>query len=240
VAARLRKRIDGSLERIAFFVVPSAMAFVALGDVVAGAVFQHGHFTAADTRFSWYLLAGSAVGLLATTSGRLYSTSFYALKDTRTPLRAAVVRVFATAVMAYVSAVKLPAWLGVPRELGGVGIIATTGLAAWIEYQVLKRRLTQRIGATGMDARKLLAFWSAAALAAACALGTKAAMVGWFGAEPGLAHVWGGDVSPFPHVKPLLVAPLILGVYGGLYLALTAAAGVSPLLERLKARFLRK
>ena len=33
---RLRKRIDRGLERIAFFVVPSAVAFLFLGDVLGG------------------------------------------------------------------------------------------------------------------------------------------------------------------------------------------------------------
>src|SRR5205807_5245646 len=50
VAAYLRRRLNSGLRQIAFFIVPSAMAFLALGDVVAGAVFQGGLFTAADSR----------------------------------------------------------------------------------------------------------------------------------------------------------------------------------------------
>ena len=75
------------LRQIAFFVVPSAMAFLALGDVVAGALYQSGAFTRAMTVYVWAILAGSAVGLLASTMGRLYSSTYYALHDTRTPLR---------------------------------------------------------------------------------------------------------------------------------------------------------
>ena len=44
-AAHLRARLESGLRQIAFFVVPSAVAFVALGDVVAGALFQSGEFT---------------------------------------------------------------------------------------------------------------------------------------------------------------------------------------------------
>ena len=33
--------------------IPSAVAFVALGDVVAGAIYQTGKFTATDTRYVW-------------------------------------------------------------------------------------------------------------------------------------------------------------------------------------------
>ena len=42
--AYLRARLDGGLRQIAFFVVPSAMAFLALGHVIVGALFQTGEF----------------------------------------------------------------------------------------------------------------------------------------------------------------------------------------------------
>ena len=48
---------------VAFFVVPSAMAFLALGDVLVGALLQTGRFTRADSVYVWGILAGSAVGL---------------------------------------------------------------------------------------------------------------------------------------------------------------------------------
>jgi putative peptidoglycan lipid II flippase len=38
--AALQRRLDSGLRQIAFFVVPSAMAFLALGDVIAAALFQ--------------------------------------------------------------------------------------------------------------------------------------------------------------------------------------------------------
>src|SRR5262249_39405502 len=91
--AALRTRINSGLERLAVFVVPSAVAFVALGDVVAGTVLQTGRFTAEDSRYVWGILAGSSIGLLASTMARLYSTAHYALGDTRRPLRFALVRI---------------------------------------------------------------------------------------------------------------------------------------------------
>ena len=44
-------------------------------------------FTPTDSPYVWGILAGSAVGLLASTLGRLYASTYYALRDTRTPLR---------------------------------------------------------------------------------------------------------------------------------------------------------
>ena len=51
--------------------------------------------------YVWAILAGSAVGLLASTLGRLYSSTFYALRDTRTPLRYAIMRVGIAMVLGY-------------------------------------------------------------------------------------------------------------------------------------------
>jgi putative peptidoglycan lipid II flippase len=74
--AQLRARLDGGLRQIAFFVVPSAVAFLALGDVIVAALYQTGAFTRAMTVYVWAILAGSAVGLLASTWGRLYASTY--------------------------------------------------------------------------------------------------------------------------------------------------------------------
>src|SRR5262249_22824275 len=52
----MRQRLNAGLRRIAYFVVPSAMAFLALGDVVVGALFQTGRFERADSLYVWSIL----------------------------------------------------------------------------------------------------------------------------------------------------------------------------------------
>ncbi|MGH9827617.1 MAG: murein biosynthesis integral membrane protein MurJ, partial [Blastocatellia bacterium] len=101
IADKLRQRLNLGLRQIAYFVVPSAMAFLTLGDVVSGGIFQSGIFTHKDSLYVWGILAGSSVGLLAMTMGRLYSSTYYALRDTKTPLRFAVIRVALTSILGY-------------------------------------------------------------------------------------------------------------------------------------------
>jgi len=238
IAQKLRERIDRSSARVAFFVIPSAAAFLLLGDVVGGALLQTGRFSAADTRYLWYLLMGSTVGLLATTLGRLYASAFYALKDARTPLVFATVRVLLTAVLAYVSAVKLPAQLGLPQELGGVGITATTGLAAWIEFLLLRQRLTQRIGRTGVPRARMAKLWGAAALAGTSGLGVKYALSAWRGPIQGVEAEWFGGFLPPPALHPILTAAAVLLPFGVLYFAFTSLLHV-PESEALVRRALR-
>ena len=176
VAANLRRRLNGGLRNIAFFIVPSAMAFLALGDVVAGFVFQSGHFTHGNSVYVWGILAGSSVGLLASTLGRLYSSTYYALRDTRTPLNFAIVRVALTTALGYICSQWLPVWIGIDRRWGVAGLTASAGVAGWIEFTLLRRALNRRIGQTGLAAGLVAKLWAAAAVAAAAAWGIKLAL----------------------------------------------------------------
>src|SRR3954453_3160326 len=128
----LRERLNLGLRHIAYFVVPSAVAFLALGDVIAAALFQTGRFTHGDAVFVWAILAGSAVGLLASTLGLLYSSTYYALRDTRTPLRYAVIRVVLTTVLGYLFAMVLPPLLGISSLWGTAGLTISAGVAGWL------------------------------------------------------------------------------------------------------------
>jgi putative peptidoglycan lipid II flippase len=205
VAEALRTRINASTRRIGFFVVPSAVAFLALGDVVAGAIFQHGRFTLGDTTYVWGILAGSAVGLVAATVGRLYSSAYYALRDTRTPLRYAVVRVVLTTALGYFCALHLPAILGIQERWGAAGLTASYGVAAWVEFLLLRRGMARRIGAIESPVGYFARLWAAAVAAAALA--------------------WGVRVVFNPH-HPIVAGVVILLPYGLAYLALTAMLGV--------------
>ena len=137
---KLRLRIQNGLRKISFFVVPSAVAFVLLGRAVVAALYQTGHFGIDDTLFVWYILMGSSVGLVAATWGRLYSSAYYALGDTKTPLRFALIRVFLTIVLGLLGAftlrpfivqffssfpgLRLPALAQIDLSLGAVGLTA--------------------------------------------------------------------------------------------------------------------
>ena len=112
VAAMLRRRLNSGLSQIAMFVVPSVAAFLILGDVIVAAIYRTGQFKQADVIYVWGILAGATVGLLASTLGRLYSSTYYALRDTRTPLRFALVRVVLTTILGVFCAFPLPHLLG--------------------------------------------------------------------------------------------------------------------------------
>jgi putative peptidoglycan lipid II flippase len=209
----LRQRLNGGLRRIAFFVVPSAVGFLAFGDVIVAALFQSGRFSHADSVYVWGILAGSAVGLLATTMGRLYSSTYYAMRDTRTPLRFAVIRVALTTALGYVAAKPLPVWIGINPRWGVAGLTASAGIAGWVEFALLRRTLNRRIGATGL----------APALAAKL----------WIAAIAGAAAGWGVRIA-LGRRNAIVAAIAILGVYGVAYFGAAAALRVQEGVEVLR------
>jgi putative peptidoglycan lipid II flippase len=207
IAVVLRQRLENGLKNISFFVVPSAVAFVVLGDVVVATIYRSGHFGGADVMFVWSVLAGSAVGLLATTSGRLYSSAFYALRDTRTPLNFAVVRVVLTVVLGYLFALPLPRLLGIDRHWGVAGLTLSAGLAGWLEFLLLRRALQARIGEVVASVSRVARLWMGALVAAAVAYGVK-------------------RVLPFHRAE--LVGLVVLSTFGLGYLGCTRLLGVAP------------
>jgi putative peptidoglycan lipid II flippase len=218
IAVKLRARLGAGIRQIAFLVVPSAVAFLALGDVVTGAIFQSGRFTHRDSVYVWGVLAGSAIGLLASCLGRLYSSTYYALRDTRTPLRFAIVRVVLTTVLGLFFALKLPGILGISRSWGVAGLTASAGISGWVEFLLLRRTLHKRIGAVPSASVFFLKLWITAAISSAAAWGVKVAI---------------------GHRGPLITAGAVLLPYGLLYFGIASLLRIPEaqgLVRRLRMR----
>jgi putative peptidoglycan lipid II flippase len=186
-----------------------------------GALLQTGRFTRADSIYVWGILAGSATGLLATTLARLYSSTFYALRDTATPLRFAVLRVAIGTILGYLCAVRLPPLLGIDPKWGTAGLTLSSGVAGSIEYLLLRSTIRSRLGDTGVPGTVLLRLWMAAVIAGAAGWGIKLGV--------GVA-------------EPIVSAAAVLSVFGLVYLALTLLMGVREargLARRLRLPFVR-
>ena len=205
VARILRRRLSDGLHRIAFYVVPSSMAFLAIGDIIGATLYQTGRFGRDDVLWMWGVLAGSAIGLLAGTLGRLYASTWYALRNARTPLGFAVLRVALTLALGWAAALWLPEAIGVDRRWGVAGLTASAGVAAWVEYLLLRRSLVPRLGDVAVDRPYQVRLWGAAFAAAVMAWGAKLVL--------GVQH-------------PLLLGCVAIPLYGITYLAATASMAI--------------
>ena len=213
IGAYLRIRLSNGLDRISYFIVPSAVALFALGDLIVHLLFESGRFQRGNTIWVWQILIGSTVGLLASTMGRLYSSTFYAMRDTRTPLRYAVIRVILTTLLGYFFALVLPGLLGVDPKLGAAGLTASAGIAGWVEFFLLRRELDNRIGRTRLVPDRMARLWAAAIGGAAIPWIYKLAMdrsSPVFSTHEGV-------------IQSKLLALVLLVIYGVTYVALTAA-----------------
>lgn len=172
----LRERLLGSQRAIAVLVIPSMIAFICFGDVMTALLFEHGRTTHRDTLLMWATLAGSAVGLLSTTIARLYSAAFYALKDTHTPMRFAIIRVALVSVLGFLLARTLPGYLHLTAEqqrYATAGLTVSAGIAGWVEFALLRQALQRRLGAVGIPFWFLFKAWLLAVVAAVPATGLR-------------------------------------------------------------------
>jgi putative peptidoglycan lipid II flippase len=239
----LRARANAGLERIAFFVVPSFIAFVVLGDVLVAAVLQTGQFDSGDTALVHLTLIGFSIGLLASASTRLFSSTFFALHDTRTPARIAVLRVSTAAILGFFLMIQfepIPSqavvtrFFTIPamsvdwgmlanvtvsgRSLGPVGLAAGSGLAAWLEWELLRRALRDRIGPVGARLGLVGRMFGAALTAAAAGWGVRLLL---------------------DDVHPLAMGFVVFSIYGIVYFGIAGALGLQEA-ERVRARLLAR
>jgi putative peptidoglycan lipid II flippase len=211
----LAARVSSALRSTAYFVIPSAVVYFFLGDVVVGAIYQTGAFDAFDTLATWGVLAAFSLGIAATSSSRVLSSAFYALRDTRTPARIAYIRVSVATVTGFLMMFPLDRFAVGPRHLGATGLALGASLGAWLEYVLLRRALRARIGRYGAGVPMLTRIWLASAVTAAAGVGVQMLV---------------------PAGNPVVVGLETLLPAGVVYLAVTAALGVGIPLMRSRAR----
>lgn len=208
----LAARVRAALERLGYFIIPSILGYLLLGDVIVAAIFDTGEFGTADTLVTWAVLTAYTAGLLASSSSRVLSSAYYALRDTRTPAKIAYLRVFVSAAVGAATMFPLDqlGFAGLRLGAAGLGIGASVG--AWLEVGLLRRILGRQIGDHTPDRSRLLRIWLAAALAAAAGVGVQLLL---------------------PPLHPIAVAGGTLLAFGVVYLGGTLLLGVGEPLRHL-------
>jgi putative peptidoglycan lipid II flippase len=207
----LAGRVSRALRRLAFFIVPSMLGYLFLGDVAVAALYQTGAFGTADTLATWAILAAFSLGLGATASSRVLSSAFYALHDTRTPARIAYLRVGLASVAGLLLMFPLDRMGVASLHLGAAGLALGASAGGWVEYLLLRRALARRIGAHGPGWQPVLRISLAASAAVAVGVGLQLVL---------------------PAVHPALLAVETLVPVGVVYLAAAGALGVGVPLRR--------
>jgi putative peptidoglycan lipid II flippase len=179
----LQRRLDTGMARIAFFVAPTMIGYLVIGDLIIAAIFQTGEFTSLVVIQVWAVLAAYALGLLASTASRLLQSALYGIGDAVTPAKVAALRVAVSVVIGTVLMFQFDRIVVVPeglrmiedlpafgplhegwrqegavetlQHLGATGLALGAGVAAWLEYVLLRRAVRRRIGPTVIGGGRL-------------------------------------------------------------------------------------
>jgi putative peptidoglycan lipid II flippase len=99
--------------------------------------------------------------------------------------------------------IQLPRLPGGTVPLGAIALTATAGVAGWLEFMLLRRSLTKRIGSVHLSRAFLAKLWLSAIVA-----GILALLFDRFGAQQIAAHL------PFRHIGEAI---FVCGLYGVVY-----------------------
>ena len=152
--------------------VPFVAAFLSVPDVIMRAMFVRGAFTVADARAASVTLAAYAVGLIPFVLIRSAVATFYARKDTATPVRASLTGLTVNVLLK----------IALMGALAQVGLALATAVGAWINL-LLVLGFAVRAGYLDLD-RALIG-----SLAKFAVSGVVLAAALWFAAGFAASHL---------------------------------------------------
>jgi putative peptidoglycan lipid II flippase len=135
---RFSRTLDWALRLSAVLAVPAAAGLAALAVPILATLFQHGDFTAQDTRLASYSLMAYACGLPAFVLIKILAPGFYARQNTATPVRIGIIAMVANMGLNLLFVLPL-VWLGSPGP--HAGLAAATSLSGFLQAYLLHRRL---------------------------------------------------------------------------------------------------
>ncbi|MGA8178534.1 MAG: lipid II flippase MurJ, partial [Desulfobacterales bacterium] len=122
--------------------IPAMVGLIVLREPIVALLFKRGAFDEKTTRLTAYALLYYSVGLWAFSAVRIVVSTFYALQDTKTPVRIGVISVCANLIFGIV--------LMGPLKHGGLAL--ATSLASMLNLGLLVRALRIKLGMLGMKA----------------------------------------------------------------------------------------
>ncbi len=125
-----------AMKLVFFITVPATVGLIVLREPIVALLFKRGAFNQAASRLTAYALLYYAIGLWAFSAVRIVVSTFYALQDTRTPVRTAVISVFANILLSII----------LMRPLGHGGLALSTSLASMLNLGLLVHALKAKLG----------------------------------------------------------------------------------------------
>ena len=149
---RVRSTILDTLRGILAICIPCSVGLMIIGLTVVQVLFQHGYFTLQMSQDTNVALFFFSLGLSGLAAVEILTRSFYAMRDTRTPVTVSIAQ-FIFKIALSLILINLAVF---GKDYGMGALAFTTSLANIVEAAVLFWLLEQRIG--NMQIKQMLAF----------------------------------------------------------------------------------
>ena len=135
----LKDTFSYSVRLTLFLTIPSMVGLIILREPIIGLLFQRGEFSLQAARLTAMALLYYAIGLWAFSAVRVVAATFFALKDTRTPMIMATVSILANILLGIV----------LMGPMGHGGLALATSLASILNLGLLVYALRRKLGSLG-------------------------------------------------------------------------------------------
>ena len=140
----LREDFSFALRMLFFISVPSMAALIALREPIVNLLFQRGSFDFTATEGTAEALLFYSFGIWSIVGNRMITSSFYAMQDTRTPVKIATVGMLSNILFSLV----------LMGPLKHAGLALANALASWVSFSLLSFFLRRKL--KRVDARRIL------------------------------------------------------------------------------------
>ena len=127
-----------AIRLVLFITIPAMIGLIVLKEPIVALLFKRGAFDAETVRQTAGALLYYCVGLWAFSAVRIVVSTFYALQDTRTPVRIAIIAIAANIILSVI----------LMKPLAHCGLALATSLSSMLNLVLLICVLRKRLGVT--------------------------------------------------------------------------------------------
>ena len=132
---RIGPALGSGLRLSACLIFPAMVGLLLFRGEIVQLLFQRGAFLEADTLWTGRIVGLYTLGLFAYSAVKILTPAFYALNNTRTPLRASLSAVAAKILLSFL----------LIQPLGFLGLPLATSLSSWLQFALLRRPLARSL-----------------------------------------------------------------------------------------------
>ncbi len=232
--AAMRAEVGRSVRLAIFEGLPAGVGLILLAEPITRLLFEHGRFTPANTAATAWVLRFYAAGLWAFCAQHMLLRGFYAMHDTRTPLKVSV-----AAAVSHIPLNLVLVWTPLGAGSFGLTASATAAASVFVLAWLLRSRLGGRLDLVAILGGFLRAATASAAMALVVWAALRLGEPHWTSAAGSLSDLLAGRL-PVRLLRNGLEVLVPMAAGGAVFLAVSAALGSAELRELLDRRRTRR